>query len=78
MTGKDLIIFILQNNLEDEILFENGNFVGFMSAEEAAVKFEVGLTTIKMWYTLGMIKGIAIDESLYIPRNAVAELIANL
>ena len=46
MTGKDLIIYILQNNLEDEVVLKEGFFVGFMDQNEAAVKFNVGVWTI--------------------------------
>lgn len=76
MTGKDLIIFILTNNLEDEELIVDGKFVGFMNEEEAAVKFEVGVSTVKMWHALGMIRGFKIGETLYIPKNAIVEPVA--
>lgn len=63
MTGRELIIYILQNNLEDKDVFENNIFVGFMNEEEAAVKFKVGLATIKTWYELGLLKGIKIRNA---------------
>lgn len=69
MTGRELIIYILQNNLEDEILFKDGHFLGFMSDKEAAAKFNVGVSTIKAWYMAGMIKGAEIGESLYFLKN---------
>ena len=46
MTGLDLIIYILQKGLEDELVYEDGRLLGFMTAMEAAVKFEVGVKTI--------------------------------
>ena len=42
MTGKELILYILQNNLENTIVLEDCFFIGFMTEKEAAVKFEVG------------------------------------
>ena len=69
MTGRDLIIYILQNNLEDEIVIKDGIFIWCMNEEEAAVKFNVGVSTVKAWYVCGMISGIKIGEHLYIPRN---------
>ncbi len=69
MTGRDLIIYILQNGLEDEPVYENGNLLGFMTAIEAAVKFEVGLNTIHVWFDVGILKGVKIGETLYIPVN---------
>ena len=41
MTGRDLIIYIMQNNLEDEVVLKDGFFVGFMDENEAAAKFGV-------------------------------------
>lgn len=69
MTGRDLIIYILQNNLEDEPVFKDSRFLGFMTINEAAMKFEVGSATIKLWIDLKIIPGIKIGEELYIPFN---------
>ena len=60
MTGRDLIIYILENNLENEIL------INIMTVEEAASKYEVGPATIKLWYKLDTISGIKIRDELYI------------
>lgn len=65
MTGKELILYILQNNLEDTVVLKDGFFVGFMTEEEAAVKFGVGVATIKAWYYCEMLKGTQIGDSLY-------------
>ena len=65
MTGKELILYILQNNLENTIVIENGLFVGFMTEEETAVKFNVGVGTVRAWYDCKMIKGTKIGDSLY-------------
>jgi len=65
MTGKDLIIYILQHNLEDEVIFENGGFKGFMTEKELASKFGVGRETVKLWYEFGWIEGIQIGESIF-------------
>lgn len=68
MTGKELIMYILQNNLENEVVIENGMFV-LMSEEEAAIRFDVGISTIKAWYTCGMLSGTKIGDRLYFLRN---------
>lgn len=65
MTGKDLIIYILRNNLENEIVFKDGIFIGFMSEEEAANKFKVGINTIRVWYSLGMLNGFKIGDTIF-------------
>lgn len=66
MTGKDLIIYILQNNLENEPIFKDGKLLGFISAEEAALKFGVGSATIEGLCEIGALQGIKIEERLFI------------
>ena len=71
MTGKDLILYILQNDLEDEPLYENGNLLGFMNSDEAALKFKVGSATIEIWCQMGILPNVLIGDRYYIPVNAV-------
>lgn len=79
MTGKELILYILQNNLEDTVVLKDNFFVGFMTEEEAAAKFGVGVATIKAWYYCEMLKGTQIGDSLYFlkdvadPRTALSQ-----
>ena len=70
MTGRDLIIYILENHLEDEELFKDGKLPGLMTYEEAAVKFAVGKETIIAWVKLGYLKAVTIYGNHYIPENA--------
>jgi len=70
MTGRDLIIYILQNGLEDKPVFENGKFIAFLTVDEAALKFHVGPETIKAWCELGILKGVKVGETLYIFANS--------
>lgn len=70
MTGRDLILYILENNLENEPVVKDGIFIGFMSEEEAAAKFDVGVSTIRVYNTLKMLDGIEINGRLYFLRNA--------
>lgn len=69
MTGKELILYILQNNLEDKTVFENGRFMGFLTISEAAVKYDVGEFTVRTWAKLGAIRSIKIEGRIYIPAN---------
>ena len=78
MTGRDLIIYILQNNLEDKPVFENGKITGLLTVEEAALKFKVGFSTIKLWYELNVLPGFEIDGNIYIPATATVELEVNI
>jgi len=70
MTGKDLIIYILQNDLVDKPVYEDGRLLGFMTAIEAAINFDVGLASIQAMVNLGLLDGIKIGEEIYIPANA--------
>lgn len=70
MTGKDLIIYILSNNLENEPIFIDKGFMNLISESVAASKFGVGLTTIKIWYELGMIQGVKVGDEIYILPNS--------
>ena len=73
MKGRDLIIYILDNHLEDEPIFQDGTFVGFISEGEAAVKFGVGVATIRVWVNNDMLPGVRIGEQIYIPANAIVK-----
>jgi hypothetical protein len=70
MTGRELILYILQNNLENESVFKDGRFLGFLSAEEFAVKNGVGVETVRMWVDYGYVEGIVVYDEIYIPANA--------
>lgn len=70
MTGRDLIIYILSNGLEDEPVFKDGKVLGFMTEVEAALKFNVGIATIGVWCDCNMIDHVLIGKELYIPVNA--------
>lgn len=69
MTGKELILYILQNNLENTIVLEDGLFTGFMTEGEAAVKFNVGVATIRAWYQCRRLDGTKIGDSLYFRKD---------
>ena len=69
MTGRDLIIYILANNLEDELVFKDGSFVGYITASEAAEKAGVGIATIYAWVNCGMINCMIISGNVYIPAD---------
>ena len=70
MTGRDLIIYILENHLEDVPIYKDGNIIGLMSDVEAAAKFEVGTATIRVWINAGLLDGVRIGDTIYIPQNA--------
>ena len=71
MNGRDLILYILSNNLENEPVVKDGRFLGFLSAAEYAVKMDVGEETVRLWVNFGYLDGVIIYDEIYIPYNAV-------
>lgn len=70
MTGRDLIVYILKNNLEDEDILKDGKLVGYITADEVAKAFDVGMETVKVWIDQGMIDGvIKLNSRFLIPEN---------
>lgn len=69
MTGRELIIYILQHNLEDEEVFKDGIFIGFASEEEAAVVFSCGVATIRTWVKLGLVPGFMVGDKAYVYKH---------
>lgn len=70
MTGRELILYILTNGLEDEPVFKDGKFIGFITASEAAQKMDVGVATIYIWVQQKRIEGIIVGDRLYISANS--------
>ena len=69
MTGRDLIIFILENRLEDQLVIKDGKIVGFITPDEAAVKMNVGTATIYVWIWQKRIPAVRVGDRFYIPAN---------
>lgn len=70
MTCRDLIIYILANGLEDEPVFKDGKFIGFMTAEEAAQMLNTGTATIEALLSRDMLEGIQIGNTVYISASS--------
>ena len=71
MTGRELIVYILTNHLEDEPVFKDGKFIGFITTQEAAAKLEVGKGTILAMVQLGQLEAERVTETLLIPANHI-------
>lgn len=67
MTGRDLIIYILQNGLENEEVFKDGKFIGFKTMDEVAVELGVGTATVEAWCKLRMMKYVTVGDLYLIP-----------
>ena len=72
MTGKELIIYILQNDLLDTPVFRGERFLDFMTEQEAAMNLHVGESTVRCWVKLNMLPSIQIGEKIFIPKDATA------
>ena len=70
MTGRELILYIVSNGLEDEEVFKDGKILGFMTETEAAVRFNVGVATVRVWADGGYIPSVKVGNVRYIPANA--------
>ena len=70
MPDRDMIMYILEHNLEDEELFKDGKIPGLMTYEEAAKKFDVGIHTIATWVKFKYLPYIRVGSTCYIPANA--------
>ena len=77
MTGRDLIIYILANNLEDELVFKNGKFIGYITVEEAAVKMNVGVAMIYALINLEMLDCVVVGDTVFIPADFKVPQISN-
>lgn len=68
MTGRELIMYILENHLEDEPVFQNGTFVGYVSDVKFAEMLGIGVATVRAWIMMGRIKdAIMIGDAMFIP-----------
>lgn len=65
MTGRDLIIYILQNQLEDTEILTDSNHM-FLTVEETAVKYGTGIATVKAMIDQNVLKGMKIGETYLI------------
>lgn len=63
MTGRELIIYILENHLEDEEVLLDGRLVGYISVEEAAIKWGVGVQTVYAYILTEMVDYIRVGET---------------
>ena len=70
LTAKEWMVYILQNELEDEPLFKDGKPLGFLTISEAAAKFDVGGATIHLWMKDYGLPFVTIGGQIFIPMNA--------
>lgn len=66
MKGRDLIVYILENHLEDVDVLSDLKNLGLYSVEEVAVLNNVGKATVKTWCELGRCDYTTIGGQIYI------------
>lgn len=80
MTGRDLIVYILTNHLEN-VEIRNGKLMvsgnDFMKDEQVASILGVGMATIKVWYENDYFEGAWREEGvIYIPKDEVIRILS--
>lgn len=74
MTGKELMLFILENNLTDVELLPDETFLVcvedmFLTKEEAACKLGIGIESLCCMYKLNLISGVVINGEIFFPKD---------
>lgn len=65
MTGRDLIFYILQNDLEND-LFSIPENIEFLTIDEYAVKSGMGVDSVKTKISLGCLNTVTLAGKRYI------------
>ena len=71
MTGRELIVYILTNHLEDEPVIQNGLPIGFVDICGAAANKNVGVATVDAWINMGLIDSFEIRGGIVIPIGGI-------
>jgi len=69
MTGKDLVLFILNNDLLDEQIEDIKLNDSFLTIKEAAIKLGIGYNSLSDMIKLGLVDHIDIDGETYVHKN---------
>lgn len=73
MTGRDLIIYILENGLEDKEVLDGGKILGFETLYGLAEKKDVGVETIFALCKLHDVPTVLINNRVCIPVFAIEQ-----
>ena len=66
MTGREIMLYILEHDLYDVNVFEDLRYLGLYTIEQAAVKLETGVESIKSLCMLNLIETKVISGTTYI------------
>ena len=65
LSGKDLVLFIINNNLMDITLDITMDEKLYLTPEKAAVKLGIGTSSLLAMYRLNLVPGIKIGDEIY-------------
>lgn len=68
MTGKDLVLYIINNNLLDTEFNAKAKDL-FLTVEEAAVKLGISTTSLQDMIKLGIVDYVVFDEIIYVHKD---------
>lgn len=74
MLGRELIIYIMENGLEDVNVFDAEFFKAFPTVGDVAVTFNVGIATVEAWLDNGCLVGIEFEGVTYISPVSIDKL----
>ena len=66
MTGREIILYILENKLEDRELFTDKLMPLFVTADHAAVKWNCGTAIVKAMIEMKKVKGVKIGDNYFV------------
>lgn len=69
VTGKELILYILANDLENDPVFDHGRFVGFMTVDEVALKLNIGVAAVCALIEREVLDHICVGTAMFVPAN---------
>lgn len=76
MNGRELVVLIMQNNLEEIDIFSE-DFLGALmpTVESVAARFNVGVATVEVWLEDDCLEGVVFDGVTYIFPDSLKKFI---
>lgn len=71
MTGKDMILFILNHDLVNKKIDGIALKETFLTVDQAAIKFGIGTNSMKDMIRLGLIDSVEFDGETYVYKDVV-------
>ena len=75
MTCKDLVIYIVNNDLLDKPVFDGETFVGFITESDATEELKVGLASLNVLIDIYDIECINVGDTRFIPYDFADKLL---